>query len=298
LKKTDYFRKEYLGRALVTAAGLFIIVLTVAIGAFLIYKGSATFFTDKHSVGEFLFSSVWKPAQQGSGGKVGAAIFVFGSIVISLLALLFSAPLSLGAAIFMTEIAPGFGRRVLNPVVGIFLGIPSVVYGWVGLTVLVPFIAKIFRLPYGYSVLAGSLVLAVMIFPTITSVAADAIEAVPYEYREAAYGLGSTRWQMIRRVAVPAAIPGVLTGVVLGLARAFGEALAVAMVIGKMAAFPKSILSPTVNLTSEITADMGNTVSGSEINNALWTMALLLLAISFAFILIIRLIGKLGAVKD
>lgn len=297
LLKTDKLKKEYLGRTIVTIAGLFIIVLTLAIGAFLFYRGCATFTNDHHSIGEFLFSSNWDPADQGSGGAVGAAIFIVGSIVISLLALLIATPFSIAAALFMTEISPRLGRKILQPAVEIFVGIPSVVYGWVGLTILVPFLAKIFNLAYGYSVLAGSIVLAVMIFPTITSVSADAIRSVPPDYREAAYGIGSTRWQMIYKVVVPAAMPGILTGIVLGLARAFGEALAVAMVIGKMQAFPTSLLSATTNLTSEITADMGNTTEGSEWNNALWSMALLLLLISFLFILLIRFIGRREADK-
>lgn len=294
MNKADRFRKETLGRSLVTLAGLFIILLTLAIGAFLVYRGSATFFVDKHNIFEFLFSSDWEPAQQGSGGKVGAAIFLVGSIFISGLALLIALPFSIAAAVFMTEISPNFGNMLLQPAIEIFVGIPSVVYGWVGLTVLVPWIAKVFSLAYGYSVLAGAIVLAVMIFPTITSVSADAIRSVPSEYREAAYGLGSTRWQMIYKVILPTAAPGILTGVVLGLARAFGEALAVSMVIGKMQAFPTSVLSPTTNLTAEITADMGNTTTGSEWNNAIWSMALLLFIISFLFILLIRLIGKVG----
>ncbi|HEX3025867.1 MAG TPA: phosphate ABC transporter permease subunit PstC [Clostridia bacterium] len=290
-------RKEYLGRAVVTLFGFFIILLTLSIGAFLFYKGMATFTVHKHSILEFLFSSKWSPAQIGQGGSVGAAIFIFGSITISLLALLIATPFSLAAALFLTEISPHLGRKLLQPAVEIFVGIPSVVYGWVGLTVLVPAIAKLFHLPYGYSVLAGAIVLAVMIFPTITSVSSDAIRNVAEEYKEASYGLGSTRWQLIRHVIVPAALPGILTGVVLGLARAFGEALAVAMVIGKMQAFPGNILKPTVNLTSEITADMGNTISGSEWNDALWTMALFLLVISFIFIVLIRIVGRMGENK-
>ncbi len=206
--KTDKLKKEYLGRTVVTIAGLFIIVLTLAIGAFLFYRGSATFTADHHSVAEFLFSSDWDPADQGSGGTVGAAIFIVGSILISLLALLISTPFSIAAALFMTEISPRLGRKFLQPAVEIFVGIPSVVYGWVGLTILVPFLAQIFHLAYGYSVLAGAIVLAVMIFPTITSVSADAIRSVPPNYKEAAYGLGSTRWQMIYKVVVPAAMPG------------------------------------------------------------------------------------------
>jgi len=137
-------------------------------------------------------------------------------------------------------------------------------------------------------------VLAVMMFPTITTVAADAIRSVSQEYRDAAYGLGSTRWQVIYRVVVPAAAPGIFTGIILGLARAFGEALAVAMVIGKTRAFPAGLLSPTNNLTAAIAADMGNSANGGEQNLALWTMALLLFLISIVFILLIHIISRKG----
>jgi phosphate transport system permease protein len=130
-----------------------------------------------------------------------------------------------------------------------------------------------------------------MIFPTITSLSADTLRSLPGDYKEASYALGATRWQTIRRVLLPAATPGILTGVVLGLARAFGEALAVQMVIGNSIRIPKSLLDPTVNLTSIITMDMGNTVSGEPWNNALWSMALFLLLISFVFIVIIHKIG-------
>jgi phosphate transport system permease protein len=290
-------KKEYLGRTIVTTFGFFIIILTLTIGAFLFYKGIATFTVHGHSIFEFLFSPNFKPAEIGQGGQVGAAIFIVGSITISGLALLISTPFSIAAALFMTEISPNLGRKILQPAVEIFVGIPSVVYGWVGLTILLPALTKAFHLPYGYSVLAGAIVLSVMIFPTIASVSADAIRGVAPEYKEASYGLGSTRWQLILKVILPSAMPGILTGVVLGLARAFGEALAVAMVIGKMQAFPKNILSPTTNLTSVITVDMGNTTTGSEWNDALWTMALLLLIISFLFIVIIRITGRLGANK-
>lgn len=288
-------RKEYLGRTIVTVFGIFIIVLTLAITAFLIYKGFATFTVHGHNIFEFLFSSDWKPSEMDERGSVGAAIFIAGSVLISAIALLIATPFSIAAAIFMTEISKKLGSTLLQPAIEIFVGIPSVVYGWVGLTVLVPFIANIFNLAHGYGVLAGAIVLAVMIFPTITSVSADAIRNVSTKYKEASYGLGSTRWQMIYRIVVPGAMPGILTGIVLGLARAFGEALAVAMVIGKMQSFPTSIFSPTTNLTAEIATNMGNTVTGSEYNDALFTMALFLLLMSFLFILIIRMIGRRGA---
>ncbi len=176
----------------------------------------------------------------------------------------------------------------------IFVGIPSVVYGWIGLTILVPLIKNIFNLRFGFSVLAAGIVLAVMIFPTITSLAADALRSIPKSYRAASYGLGATRWQTIAKVVVPAAVTGLMTAVILGLARAFGEALAVAMVIGKMRAFPSSLLAPTNNLTAAIAADMGGAMEGSEYNIALWTMALLLFIISLACIFAIHFLTAKG----
>lgn len=289
------FYKEYMGRSIVSICGFFIIALTISIGVFLIYKGMGTFTKYHHSVLEFLFSSQWSPMDSGTqgGGDVGAAIYIWGSLLTCGLALIIATPFSLAAAIFITEISPKIGSRLIQPAVEIFVGIPSVVYGWVGLTILVPFIRDTFHAPMGgYSVLAASIVLAVMIFPTITTVASDSIRSVPGMYREAAYGLGSTRWQTIYKVAVPAASPGIITGIVLGLSRAFGEALAVAMVIGKTRAFPSGLLSPTNNLTAAIAADMGNTADGGEYNLALWTMALLLFLISMLFILIIHAAGK------
>lgn len=288
------FYKEYGWRGMTVFFGLFVIALTMIIGAFLIYKGSDTFLKYGHTLGEFLGSPQWEPVDgTEGGGKTGALIFIAGSLVTCALALIIAVPFALGSAVFMTEIAPGIGEKFYRPVVEIFAGIPSVVYGWVGLTVLVPAIKIIFHRQVGHSVLAAGLVLAVMIFPTITSVSADAIAAVPEECRNAAYGLGSTRWQAIWRVMVPAASSGIITGVILGLARAFGEALAVAMVIGQTTALPTGIFSTTKTLTTEIAAQMGNAMEGGELKAALWSMALLLFFISLLCITIIhRLSGS------
>lgn len=288
------FKNEYAGRILVTICGGFLIVLTLIIAIFLIVRGSVTFTQFHHSVAEFLFSSDWSPEDSAGayGGGVGSAVYIVGSLLNCGLALLIAAPFSIAAAVFITEISPELGTKLFQPAVEIFVGIPSVVYGWVGMTVLVPWIRDAFNAPMGgYSVLAAGIVLAVMIFPTITTVAADSIRSVSDNYRKAAYGLGSTRWQMIWHISLPAAMPGILTGIILGLARAFGEALAVAMVIGKTRAFPDSILSPTNNLTSAIASDMGNSANGGEMNMALWSMALLLFLISIACILVIHLIS-------
>ena len=301
MSKMDRFRKEYLGRGIVTASGFFIIALTLAIGVFLIVQGTGTFTKYHHSILEFLFSSEWAPVDSVAGGtgKVGCAIYIAGSLMTCGLALLMVTPFAVGAAVFMTEIAPKAGTKIFQPAIEMFVGIPSVVYGWIGLTVLVPFIRDTFHARMGgYSVLAASIVLAIMIFPTITTVAADSIRSIPQYYRKAAYGLGSTRWQVIYRIVLPAAKSGILTGIILGLARAFGEALAVAMVIGKTRAFPKNILSPTNNLTAAIAADMGNSASGGEQNMALWSMALLLFLISMLFIFIIHRIDAAGKKKE
>ena len=288
------WKAEYLGRTVVTVFGVLVILLTLIILGFLGYKGSATFVAYGHSVAEFLFSTKWNPGEAGRSGAVGSAVFIAGSLQVSGLALLIATPFSVLMAVFIVEVAPKAAKHLLRSVLEIFVGIPSVVYGWIGLSVLVPFVAALFHLPYGFSVLSAAVVLAVMIFPTITSVSADALLAVPEEYRDGSYALGSTRWQMIWHVKLRSAIPGVLTGVVLGLARAFGEALAVAMVIGQSNRFAASILSPTNTLTAVITANMGNTVTGSEYNDALWSMAFLLLLISLLFIVLIRVLGRKG----
>lgn len=242
MSRKSMFCKEYFWQILVTIGGLFVIFVTLLIGAFLVYKGSDTFLKFQHTLQEFLGSANWAPMDNASSkGHVGALIFIVGSLCVCGLALLIATPFALGSSIFMTEISPKFGEKFYRPMVEIFAGIPSVVYGWVGLTVLIPFLKKVFDLQVGHSILAASLVLSIMIFPSISSVASDAIRAVSKETRMAAYGLGSTRWQTIYRVVIPAALPGVISGIVLGLARAFGEALAVAMVIGQTTALPKSI---------------------------------------------------------
>lgn len=292
-KAVSLWKREYLGRGLVTISAAALLFLVLAIGCFLLAKGTETFTVFSHSPAEFLFSSQWAPSDtEAGGGSVGALIFITGSILTCLLSLAIAVPFAISTAIFMTQISPKLGEKYIRPAVEIFVGIPSVVYGWVGLVVLVPLIRDAFHIPHGQSVLAAGVVLAVMIYPTITSVTADALRSVNGKIIEGAYGLGSTRWQMISRVLLPAAWAGILTAIVLGLSRAFGEALAVSMVIGKMRAFPESLLSPTNNLTAAIASDMGGAMDGGEYNAALWTMALLLFVISLLFILVIHALGK------
>lgn len=292
------WKHELGGRSVVTAFGILLIAVTLCLVAFIASRGAMLFVQDHKTIREFLFSTMWQPDREAAAGgpAVGALIFIVGSVLLSMLALFVSSPFSVSTAIFITEISPGLGRKLLQPAIEIFVGIPSVVYGWIGLSVLVPFIRSLFG-GLGFSLLAGALVLGLMVFPTITAISADSFRSLPAEFKEASYALGATRWQTIRRVLLPAALPGILTGVVLGLARAFGEALAVQMVIGNTIRIPGSLTDSMVNLTSIITLDMANTAMGTTWNNALWSMALLLLVISFVFILLVHAIGSWGKKK-
>lgn len=287
----DRLINEYLGKGFATICGILIIVVTLTIIFFIASNGLKTFTKDGYSVIQFLFSQKWSP----DNGEYGSTIYIIGSTLVSIGAVLVSTPLAIALAIFMNVISPRLGEKLLQPAMELFVGIPSVVYGWIGISVLVPFIRKSFG-GLGFSLLAGILVLSIMILPTITSISSDAIRVIPKIFQEASYGLGATRWQTIKSVIVPAAKSGISTGVVLGMARAFGEALAVQMVIGNTISIPNSILRPTATLTGAITLDMSNTVSGTPWNNALWSMGLLLLIVSFIFILIIKMIGKRGEI--
>ncbi|MGG3574751.1 phosphate ABC transporter permease subunit PstC [Bacillus gobiensis] len=276
---------EVRGRILVTACALIMISATIAITIFLGTKGLQSFLVNGVSVGEFLTSLHWNPVNESP--EYGAFPFIFGSFAVTILSALVAAPLGIGGAIFMTEIAPSWGKKILQPVIELLVGIPSVVYGFIGLTVLVPFIAQ-YKSGPGHSLLAGTIVLSVMILPTITSISTDAISSLPKSLREGSYALGATRWQTIRKVLIPAALPTLLTAVVLGMARAFGEALAVQMVIGNSRNLPESLLDTAATLTTIITLNMGHTTYGSVENNTLWSMGLVLLIMSFLFILFIR----------
>lgn len=284
-------KNEYLGRFYASFCGFLIVFITLAIMIFVISKGMATFTQNNVSLGQFLFSTKWKPE---SGESYGALIFLVGSTLVSIGAIIISAPIAVALAIFMNLISPVIGKKVLQPALEVFVGIPSVVYGWIGISFLVPFIKNVFPNNIGFSLLAGIIVLSIMVLPTIATISSDAIKSVPKEYLEGSYGLGATRWQTIVKVIVPAAKNGIFTGIVLGIARAFGEALAVQMVIGNSLKLPKGLFDTTSTLTGILTMDMANTINGTPWNNALWSLASLLLIVSFLFILVIRLIGRRG----
>jgi phosphate transport system permease protein len=295
-RKINYVKSEYIGRTFATLCGLILVAATLSIILFICEKGIQSFLKSDISLLEMFTSTKWAPNNTGDG-SYGALVFIGGSAAASIGAVIISTPIAIALAIFMNHISPKFSTRIVKPFLEVLVGVPSVVYGLLGVTLLVPFLRSHLG-GVGFSLLAGIIVLSIMILPTITSIAEDAIKNVPFEHLEASYGLGSTRWQAIWRVIIPAARKGILTGIVLGLARSFGEALAVQMVIGNTIKLPGSLYSPTSTLTGILTMDMANTLNGTAWNNALWTLAMILLLISFLFILLIRAIGRRGGYEE
>ncbi|MCP0886311.1 phosphate ABC transporter permease subunit PstC [Ligilactobacillus sp. WILCCON 0076] len=288
-------RQELRGRILTYCAIGLILIVVISIFLFVALKGIATFTQDKASLKTFFTGTNWNPGILGSDGKplVGALPMIAGSFGVTILAAIIATPFAIGTALYMTEIAGKKGRNVLQSVIELLVGIPSVVYGFIGLTVVVPFVRDHFG-GSGYGILAGSFILFVMILPTVTSMTVDALKAVPKHYKSASLALGATQWQTIYKVLLKAAIPGILTAIIFGMARAFGEALAVQMVIGNASLLPTSLLTPASTLTSVLTMGIGNTVMGTTANNALWSLALILLLMSLIFNILVRWIVKKG----
>lgn len=296
-------RVELIGKGVTGACIALVALLVVTLVAMVAQRGIATFAVDGIDLGAFLTGTTWNPHQDDANGMptVGALPMISGSFAVTLLSTLFALPIAIGSAIFVVEIAPRFGRRVFQPLIELLVGIPSVVYGLIGLTVVVAWTrdmaAAAGQTITGFGIFSSAIVLAVMILPTITSLSIDALAAVPNQYREGSYALGCTRWQTVWNVVLRSAAPSLMTAVILGMTRAFGEALAVQMVIGNAIQMPTSLFAPASTLTSVLTMGMGNEAMGTVYNDVLWSLALLLLLMSLVFILIIHLIGHKGGTK-
>ncbi|HLV98800.1 MAG TPA: phosphate ABC transporter permease subunit PstC [Ktedonobacterales bacterium] len=265
---------------------------------------------------DFLTRSNWDPAPDPGTGiqpSAGAWPLIYGSVTVMLLAVVIATPLSIAAALFLTEVAPNWARQLVQPALELFTGVPSVLYGFVGLTVLVPWVGSLLRgaqqhvlptpdwlLGTGEGILVSGFVLSIMILPTITSLTVDALKGIPNAMREASAALGATRWQTMSRVLLPAASSGILTGVILGMGRAIGETLAVQMVIGDVPAIPRSIFGSASTITAQLLEGFGETVNDTYARNVLWALTGLLLLISLAFVIISRyykpILGLLGKV--
>lgn len=273
---------------LVSAALITLIVL--AIIAFVGQQGLQTF--EEVSPWEFFFSSRWDPLEN----QFGALPFIYGTLAVTVLSILVGGPLGICCAVFIGKIAPRPLRKWLKSMISLYAAIPSVVYGFLGITILIPMIRKLLGVDGGYGLFTASLILSIMILPTIVNVAEDALQAVPSKLEEGSIALGATRWQTISRVLIPAAMPGIMTGVILGMARAVGETMAVQMVIGNSSIIPKNLFTPAATLPSEIVLEMGNTPFGSAWGNSLFLMALVLLLLSLGMILFIRRLTRQEAV--
>ena len=279
-----------LSRRMTFIAAIVVVLLVGLLLSFVAWNGIQLFIRASVPLLSIL-SPDWAP----STDQFGILPFILGTIGVMVVAAIIATPLSVGLALFIAEVAPAWARNIIRPAMEIFVGIPSVVYGWLGLTILVPFLRTNFSavgFNLGFSWFAGSLVLALMVLPTIASISYDALIAVPGDLRQASLALGTTRWQTLRHMLLRAASTGIMTAVVLGMMRAAGEALAVQMVIGNRPVVPTSLTQPITTLTSQITLDMGNTVGGSAWNDALWTMGLVLLVMSLGFVSLVRYLGR------
>lgn len=262
---------------------IFSILVIILIISFILFEGLPAF--EKYGFFHFLFGMGWHP----SDNEFGVFAMIIGSIAVTLLSLIMAVPLSLMCAIFMAEIAPNNIRKLLKPVIETLSGIPSVVYGFFGLTVLVPLIRQNFG-GTGFSMFTASLILTVMVLPTIITISQDSLRAVPQEYREASLGLGATNWQTIKHIIFPAALPGIITAIILGMGRAIGETLAVIMVAGNVVQIPGSIFDPIRTLTSNIAIEMGY-ATGLHYN-ALFATAIVLFLIIIILLLIANYIQQ------
>lgn len=280
-------RLEKFGRIITFLCLALIVFIVAMILLFVAQRGLSTFFVDGVNIKDFLFNTKWEPNSK----SFGALPMIAGSFIVTILSALIATPVAIGAAVFMTEISPRYGAKILQPVIELLTGIPSVVYGFIGLQVVVPFVRSIFG-GTGFGILSGVFVLFVMILPTVTFMTVDSLRAVPRHYREASLAMGATRWQTIWRVILNAAKSGIFTAVIFGMARAFGEALAIQMVVGNSAVIPQSLTTPAATLTSVLTMGIGNTVMGTVQNNVLWSLALVLLIMSLGFNMLVKFITR------
>jgi phosphate transport system permease protein len=234
-------------------------------------------------LGSFLGGTSWNPT--GKPASFGVLPMILGSVYLTLGALVIGVPLGVAVAVFLAELAPPAGAMVIRPAVQLLAGIPSVIYGFVGLTLLAPLVRATLGGP-GQSVLTGAIVLGIMIMPTVISISEDAMRAVPNTLRDGSLALGATPWQMIWRVVLPAARSGIIAGVILGMGRALGETMAVLMMIGNALRIPTSPLDSTTTLTSNIGLELAY-ASGTH-REALFATGIVL----FVFIMALNLVAR------
>jgi len=269
--------KENIIEFFIRASGFLIIAFVAMIFLFLL-KDSLVFF-GQYPLKSFLSGKQWLPISDPE--QFGAMPLILGSLYVTFFAAIIAVPLGVATAMFIAEAAHPSLKTVLKSSVEILASIPSVVLGFVGIVWLGPIIKKIFHISTGMCGLTGSLLLAFMALPTIITISEDAIRSVPKSYREAAYGLGATRWQALWRVVLPAASSGIIAAVMLGIGRVVGETMVVMMVTGNSPVIPQSIAVPLRTLTATIASEMGEAVKGSLHYESLFAVGLVLFVITF-----------------
>ena len=266
-------------QVLVFMGGISAIVFIVGIFLFITKEGIGFLF-ETLDFNEFLTSPYWDPSDEDAP-EYGILALMAGTASVTGLAMLIAIPFSLGTAIYIAEFATGKTREWLKILVELLAAIPSVVWGFIGLTIMNPLIIELFDVPVGLTVLNAGIILGLMAAPIMTSIAEDALKAVPDRYREAAEAMGATRWQMIFKTVLPAAKNGLLGAILLGVGRGFGETMAVLMATGHAVNIPGSVFDSVRALTATIAAELGETAVGSDHYQALFTIGIFLFLITF-----------------
>jgi len=243
------------------------------------------------TISDFFLGQKWVPTASPAP-QFGVLPLILGTLLVSFVAILIALPLGLGVAIYMSELASERMRRILKPTIELLAGIPSVVYGFFGLAVMVPFLQQTLNLPVGETALAGSIILAIMALPTIITVAEDAMRNTPRMMREASLAMGATQWQTIWRIVIPYASSGISAAVVLGIGRAIGETMAVLMVTGNAAVMPTSLTQSVRTIPATIAAELGEAPTGGAHYQALFMLGCILFIITMAVSITAEVINK------
>jgi phosphate transport system permease protein len=277
--------------ALIRLSGFSAVFFILAIFVFVFREAAPVLFADEFKPLEFLFSSEWYPTSD-INVRFGTWALTVGSISVTALAMVLAVPFGLGAAVYISEFSSPKRRETLKIIIELLAAVPSVVWGFIGLTVMSRLIVAVTGAPVGVNLLNGGLILALMSVPIIVSIGEDALKAVPDTYREAAQALGATRWQMVYRVLLPAAKNGLLAAVLLGVGRAVGETMAVLMATGHAVRIPHGLLDSVRTLTANIAAELGEASAGSDHYRMLFLTGVLLFVITFAVNLVADLVVR------
>lgn len=272
---------ERLAEAIIRASGFSAIFFVLAIFFFVFREAAPMLVEPGFKPMEFLFSTQWYPTSEVNV-RYGTLALTIGSISVTALAMVIAVPFGLGAAIYISEFSGPREKEILKIVIELLAAIPSVVWGFIGLTVMSRIIVSVTGAPVGVNLLNGGIILALMSIPIIVSIGEDALKAVPDSYREAAEALGATRWQIVYRVLLPAGKNGLLAAVLLGVGRAVGETMAVLMATGHAVKVPHSVLDSVRTLTANIAAELGEAAGGSDHYRVLFMTGVLLFLITFA----------------